>query len=131
MAPWMKAISDEKGNLFVLDDSDFTMLHDTFVSILNRKGEIQSSSNYESMFSNLVLWQQVGHTNDFYLSESYGAKDVDHPHSLSVYLNHIKKLTKKVKQTNPQFNFHIERVWDVFKEPMTDSEMESGRVTKK
>jgi len=130
MSPWKRAISDEDGNLFVMDDPYFMFIHEDMVKILNKESEIESSSNYESIFSNFVVWTQPGNKHEFYLSESYSNRDSQW-HALSNYKDHIKEFTKYVEKKNPQFKYVQKRIWDIYEQPESIDDMKNGKITKK
>lgn len=131
MNPWKRAISDEKGDIYVLDDPFFELVHGDMVRFLNEKGIIESSSNYESILHNFVAWTQVGNQNTFYLSESYNTKNISYWNSLKFFGKHVNKFTKIVMKKNPQFKYVKKRIWDTFEQPKSDKEMKRGNVIKK
>jgi hypothetical protein len=131
MSPWKRAISDKDGNLFVMDDPYFVMVHDGLVKILNSKGEVESSSNYESILGNFIAWTQPGNKSEFYLSESYSTNRGLHQwHALSNYKDHIKEFTKYVEKKNPQFKYVQKRIWDVYEQPESIDDMQKGYTEK-
>ncbi len=88
MGKWNRAISDDKGNLFIVDTSQVT--HSEIIKYLRKFG-------YKFNADNHIMWQRYEKGNNFFLSELYDLDDYDYPtHG---------ELTKKVKEKNPKINF--------------------------
>ena len=88
MGEWNRAISDDKGNLFIVDTSQVT--HSEIIKYLRKFGYIFNADNH-------IMWQRYKEGNNFFLSELYELDDYDYPTR--------EELTKKVKEKNPKINF--------------------------
>jgi|AntAceMinimDraft_16_1070373.scaffolds.fasta_scaffold36280_4 hypothetical protein len=106
MGESLRAISDKEGNLYVVDDNGEWLIHGRIRDWLEDKKFIKPCTM--NIAEDGVRWQRLDDTDDFYLAESYSEMDVMN------YKLIFKKLTEKVKQKNPQYNFILQSIVDYY-----------------
>jgi hypothetical protein len=112
MSPDLRAISDMKGDLYVMDDSSkFT--HSELVKWLIAYGLAPKYTWYDSLyeFGSLVAWTRVSNTDTFKLGESYRL-ELFHPLDENNLTESVFELYEQVKQKNPQYSFKLESIWE-------------------
>lgn len=111
----IRAISDPKGNLYVMNDA-WRKIHSNLEWWLRKKGYVNINTDvqdwksaYKMMIKNgYVHWTRKGNTDSFYLSESTTTNsDWFNKKELMPYL---KKSMNKVKSKNPKFKFVLETI---------------------
>ena len=106
MASNLRAVSDENGNLFVVDDASH-IVHIDLADWLQDNGHIKYSGQWIAIQRGEILgWQRNGNSNDFHISESVSAKNIIDYKSADRFI----ELRNKVKQKNPQYNFILLRI---------------------
>jgi hypothetical protein len=107
MESYTRAISDDKGNVFVADTT-YAIHIDIYNFLIDqgifsgKRADDESVMGYMNSHK-YVCWQREGNTNIFLLGESYGQIG----YLSNRTMEGIRKLTDKVQQKNPQFNFKI------------------------
>jgi hypothetical protein len=107
--PWSRAISDEDGNLYVVDTP--TSVHTAMIDFLHKKGMLATNARWDrnkSQYMNMIAWQRLEDTDNFYLSESYTRESLEDSRNWEE-MNDLKEL---VKVENSQYNFHLMRIKD-------------------
>jgi len=100
----LRAISDAKGNLYIVNDSH---------NIMHLKFSIWLTSHGISMPRNVwhskkhMAWNREANTNRFYLSDSYTRTQIFQNKNL------YEKLIKKVKSKNSQYDFVLKSIEDL------------------
>jgi len=108
MFPNSRAISDHKGDLYLLDDGGISRVHGEIANSLKRHGYINYSKWGEEVENIKKLpWQRIKKTNNFKLSTSFPEiqtlSDNDH--------KTLDKLISLVQKKNPSFKFIKETIY--------------------
>jgi hypothetical protein len=97
---WVRACSDDKGNLYVADSQD--IMHWNLEDFLKNQG-ISSKSTYQKTFMD---WQRHKDTDVFYVAEGYDLELVGLNLSLSKEeKQQFKEYSQAVIKRNPQIKF--------------------------
>jgi len=110
MEPYIRGISDPKGNLFVVDDSH-NLIHRDMYNLLIDDNLIKNYGKdfYLIMHGGLLIaWQRVKSTNTFKLSESYYSYDIGELSQDKDFMNDVDKVRKK----NSQYKFELKKITD-------------------
>lgn len=106
-APECRAISDPKGNLYVVDDG-WNVTHSLLAQWLDYNG-YSISQRFESEESWLkrgyIAWHRVLKTDIFYLGESYEKWEIEDNFEL------LTKYVKKIKSKNSRYTFELRKIW--------------------
>jgi len=112
MKPDIRAISDEKGDLFVIDDA-FGVIHMQLLNWLGKNtpyvpNKRYTYDDYSDMLSKYIFWERDGKSDTFALGESYADDDAE-------FIQ--KDWVDKVRRKNPQYKFTT-KIWgeEVFKD---------------
>jgi len=91
----IRAISDLKGNLYVIDNKK--LIHKRLLDYLNRNGIINNAcwNNVKRCYDNIICWQRKGFSNTLMLGESYYTTDIDR----------FDEMLQKVKEKNKNITF--------------------------
>jgi hypothetical protein len=119
MSPWKIAISDINGNLFVLDDPEFEMIHEDLAKELKELKELKGSPYYLNLLDNYVLWSQSGKTNSFYLSETYYFPEqfetkIKRKNDVRKYKKIINEHYNVLQKKQKNYSFFKKGIWDEF-----------------
>jgi hypothetical protein len=105
---FVRAISDDKGNLFVAH-KEWDVIHPNIYYWLidnkfmkNYRSRIHGADCWDVAweYDKIILWQRIGKTNNFTLGESYNFDEMDDSD-----FNKLELLADKVRKKNPKFNF--------------------------
>ena len=107
MQPDLRAIVDDNGNLYVADDNKF-IIHGRLSQWLKSQGYDfpNTEDGIYDLYNHFVLLQRKDDTIDFYLSESYVGDEE------TLYAAEIRRMLKKTKEKNPQYNFIQKKIHD-------------------
>lgn len=111
MAPWLRAMSDADGNLFVFDHENLVVTHaEIGVLVQPELGDYSHDDIYKKIIPKFVLWHRAGGSDNFYLSESYPRKSNK---------EHSKLIDQNIKVLERKFNYSFfnKRIWSEFNEP--------------
>jgi hypothetical protein len=102
MGGWVRAISDQTGDLYVGTPSE--IIHDDILEQINDVSEFDIFDNF-----NAIAWQQKDNENTFYLAESYSpdyfeGTDDDEYGGEFIY-EEILPAYYNVSKNNPQYKF--------------------------
>ena len=110
MKPNIRAISTDKGDLFIYDDGGMTKTHGDVADNLKRHGYLKYSGNFGNLIDQLkfVTWQRDGNSNTFKLSTSFPELETlsDDEHKV------LDKLINNVAHKNPQYKFIKKMIWE-------------------
>jgi len=106
--PWVRAISDIEGNLYIAGSSD--ILHSDILGYLHKEnilsdnvGWIKYDKNKPCEYINCIAWQREANTNDFYLSESYDEYTIDKN------INDLLEMKKILEENTLKINFYLQK----------------------
>ena len=114
LGPWVRAVTDIHGNLFISEN--YEVIHSNMIKMLIRSKALfgdyykdyYKDYNVKWGYRNLVCWQRLNKTNKLYLSESYHRFIFDPEYS--EYIDQIKKWSNKVVKNRPDIEFIYEQI---------------------
>ena len=109
MTNGLRAVSLPNGDFFVVDANN--VIHINLHEFLKREGiKLPTMFGIDdirtAIDSGYINWHRDGSTNNFYISESTGAKIPKKT------IKNVNKYAKKVKQKNPAYKFIGQSIWD-------------------
>lgn len=113
----IRGILDKEGNLYVINDN-YNVIHNIFAEWLNLNGYPVAKNTYENLHSTVPL-QRFGNSDNFYLSESVKADEIEEN------LENIVIILRKAKQKNPQYNYIVKNIENA--EPNNDKPLVEDR----
>ncbi len=117
ITPRCRGIIDKYGNLFIADTENIT--HYDLSKYLNRIGySFPTDKNLYRHFDKIVPVQRYENTNDFYIGEGFRRifddDDELKNRDIDQFFNDIQIILNKAKLLNPNINFNIDVISDVF-----------------